>query len=125
MGREINFASSYDVSKPWVPDKATGSPNYDLLAHETVHSVQVYRSTLGYTSFVPDYLIESARFGYNGTLQEIEAYSMSEAVNQMINKYGTGVIAQIQNGMQQATVAADLAAWYAAKEAALRAQYGR
>lgn len=33
----FDFASSYDMSKPWIPDKATGSPNYELLAHETVH----------------------------------------------------------------------------------------
>jgi len=125
LGREINFASAYDPSQPWVPDKATGTPSYELLAHETVHSVQVYRSPLGYTSFIPHYLLESGRFGYEGTIQEIEAYAMSHAVQQMINNYGSGVIAQILAGTQPATLAADLNTWYTTEEARLRVVHGR
>ncbi|MFO1062808.1 MAG: hypothetical protein U0892_02895 [Pirellulales bacterium] len=117
IGSEIHFNTNYDVTKNGIPYSGSIAPNYALLAHETVHSVQQYRETL--TLFVPDYLQESFRSGYENGRHEVEAYAMQSAVNRMIQTYPSNVFQQILAGNPPSSLSTDLLQWYNSAKAAL------
>ncbi len=92
--------------------------------HETTHTLQAADSALGLYTFGPYYLIDTFRFGYEGSIPEIEGYAMQASVRDLLILY-PNLTTDILNGNPPVTAATDLAALYKQHEAALRVQFKR